>query len=158
MRSKNNCVPYLKKWKYSIIHASYAYRLFPKIWFHLEKRSTNLYIYHDVVFSRCSRHSFRRIFLQSFEISHQPTSGCCWHFDWDWIRVVDLGDSGLNLATIWRRFKMKLLRLISWNVNFVKKKVKEFAQMIFVVLLLLSLPDQVPSQSQYKAENSKRTI
>ena len=27
--------------------------------------------------------------------------------------------------------------------------------MIFVVLLLLSLPDQVPSQSQYKAENSK---
>ena len=119
MRSKNNCVPYLKKWKYSIIHASYAYRLFPKIRFHLEKRSTNLYIYHDVVFSRCSRHSFRRIFLQSFEISHQPTSGCCWHFDWDWIRVVDLGDSGLNLATIWRRFTMKLLRLISWNVNFV---------------------------------------
>ena len=33
-----------------------------------------------------------------------------------------------------------------------------FAQMIFVVLLLLSLPDQVQSQSQYKAENSKSTI
>ena len=33
-----------------------------------------------------------------------------------------------------------------------------FAQMIFVVLLLLSLPDQVISQSQYKAENSKNYL